>query len=186
MDVSVIAAEKGVPLTKIGVIRGPKGYGTVDPDGDPWAAKMVGKRCDWLDKQFKKLELLHKSGNTEEYEKEVRFFYDRARETWERLIEEKLFAQVVVRFRRGVETKRLRSAVVNNDLFSQIYNGMTAISEFTAHDKPAAAGGSLPEPSTIKIHLGELKTCIEAIEKEAKAVEKEREKLEKAPKPSAA
>jgi len=71
-----------VPLAKIGVRRGAGGYGTVDPDGDPWEAKLLGKRRGWLEQQLAKIKKLHTDGQTEEYEKETRFFYVRLRETW--------------------------------------------------------------------------------------------------------
>lgn len=114
----------------------------------------------------------------------MRFFYDRLRETWERLIEEGLFANVIVRYRRSVETKRLAGAVLDDAFVKRVYDGMTAISEYTAHDRPAAAGAMWPDPSTIKQHLDDLTTTMAAVETESKAVAKRREKLEKAPAPA--
>lgn len=183
MDASLIAAEKQVPLTKVGVRRGPKGYGTIDPDGDPWAASVLGKRQAWLEQQLGKLKTLHKDGSTQEYEKEVQFFYSRLRETWERVIEEGLFANVVVRYRRGIETKRLTHAVLEDEMVMRVYHAMTAISAHTGHDTPAAAGAALPDPDEIKTHLDALATCIADIKAQAKAADKRRGKLEKPPTP---
>lgn len=180
-DASSVAAEKQVPLSKIAIRRKGTASGVVDPDGDPWIAKILSQRRGWLERQYAKLKGLHGSGADDEYEKEMRYFYDRLRETWERLIEESMFANVVVRFRRGIETKRLAEAVVDDETVTRVFRGMTEISEFTAHDRPSAAGGTLPDPSTIKKHLDDLIACMGAIAVEAKVVKKRRELLEKAP-----
>lgn len=184
MDASFIAAEKQVPLTKIGIRHGPNGFGTVDPDGDPWTAKTLSRRQAWLEQQHARLKKLYEAeGATEGYEKEVHFFYDRLRETWERVIEEGLFANVVVRFRRGLETKRLAEAVITDEIFVSIYRGMTAVSAYTGHDKPVAAGASPPDPALMRQHLIDLIACLGVIKAESAIVTKRREKLEKAPAP---
>lgn len=182
-DLSFIAAEKQIALSKIAIQRGPKGFGTVDPDGDPWTAKILGKRRAWLEQQHAKLKKLHETGHTAEYEKEARFFYDRLRQTWERLIEEGLFANVVVRYRLSVQTQRLSEAVIDDDLVTRVYTGMKVVSEFTAHDRPAAAGPSWPDPVQIKEHLDQLTDCLNTIGTESKVAAKRRQKLEKAPAP---
>ncbi|MDE2166091.1 MAG: AAA family ATPase [Alphaproteobacteria bacterium] len=185
-DATFIAAEKQIPLNRIAIGRGPNGYGCVDPDGDPWNAKMLGKRRQWLEQQHAKLKKLHTSGNGEEFQKEASFFYGRLRETWERLIEEGLFANVVVRYRRSVETKRLSEVAIDDATFSQVYHGMTAISEYTGHDTPAAAGVAWPDPDTMKGHLDDLIACMAAVDAASKVAKKHREKLEKAPQQKAA
>jgi len=182
VDASSIAAEKQVPLTKIGVRRGPHGFGTIDPEGDPWAAKTLPRRRDWLVRQLTTLQRMgDTAGGTDDYEKEARFFYDRLRETWERLIEEGLFASVIVRYRRSVETKRLKEAVIDDDMVSRIYSAMSSISEYTAHDKPLAAGPLLADPTIAKQHLDDLTACIDLVKDQSKSVARRREKFEKPP-----
>ncbi|MDP2331840.1 MAG: AAA family ATPase [Reyranella sp.] len=182
IDIATLAAEAKVPVTRVAVQRGAKGFGTVDPDGDPWEAKLLGRRRAWLEQQLAKLKKLHAAGQKDEYEKEAQYFYIRLRETWERMVEEKLFANVVVRFRRSVETKRLAEAVVDDELVTKVFHGMSAISSYAAHDTPAAAGVHWPDPDGVAAHLSSLSECLAAIEVESKATKVRREKLEKAPK----
>jgi energy-coupling factor transporter ATP-binding protein EcfA2 len=184
MDTSAIAVEKQIPLTKIAIQRGPKGCGTVDPTGDPWTAKTLGKRRAWLDQQLGILKKVHDAANAAEYEAQARSFYDHLRETWERLIEEGLFANVIVRYRRSVETRRLTQAVLDDALVTRVYAAMATVSEYTAHDRPTAAGASWPNPTAAKEHLDELISCVAAIDAASKAAEVRRKKLEKAPAPA--
>ncbi|MFN4163106.1 MAG: AAA family ATPase [Ferrovibrio sp.] len=180
-DAAVVAAEKQVPMKRIAVRRGPNGFGTVNPDGDPWQAKTLDRRKHWLTQQLKEITTLHDNGDMENYEKEAGYFYLRLRETWERLIEEKLFADVVVRYRRSVQTLKLVGAVLDDDLVMRVYHSMTAISEHAAHDDPAAAGASLPDPDQAKRHLEDIVDCISAVEAASKEAGKRRAKLQKPP-----
>ncbi len=175
------AAEKQVALTRIALMRGPEGYGTVEPDGDPWAAKLLGRRRAWLEKQLSRLKTIYESGNSDQYEKEAKFFYDRLRETWERLIEEGLFANVVVRYRPSVQTRTLPEAVLDDSIVARVYNAMSIVSEYTAHDRPAAAGASWPNPTIMEQHLKDLVKCIDEVKRESKAAGDRRKKLEQPP-----
>lgn len=87
----------------------------------------------------------------------------------------------MVRYRRSIETTRLRLAVLDDDIVMRVYNGMTTVSPYSGHDRPAAAGATWPAPDTIKQHLDELIACIGLIKKEAGIVEQRRKKFEKPP-----
>jgi hypothetical protein len=167
------AAEDAVPIEVLGIRRGPNGFGMRDPDGDPWAAKSIGGRKQWLTQQLSNLKKLQLAAS-DEYEAQLRFFYDRLRESWERLIEEKVFAGVIMRFQPQVATLRLREAVLDDDIFAQIHFGMTAVSNYTGHDRAAAKGGALAEPTECEEDLEAFCKCLDDIEKSAKIVEKSR------------
>lgn len=172
-EVGYYAAKEQVPLKVSGIHRGAKGFGTLDPDGQPWLTRNLGNRRQWLEKQLATLKNLH-AESSGDYEKELRFFYDRLRESWEKLIEEKIFAQVIGRFQPQVQTQRLRDAVIDNDIFARIHFGMTATSNYTGHDRAAAKGGALADPAECEKDLKEFIDCLDEIETKSKAVAKER------------
>jgi energy-coupling factor transporter ATP-binding protein EcfA2 len=168
------ADKETVPIRILGIRRGPKGYGTLDPDGDPWPTKSIGQRKDWLTHQLAKLRTLHAESSVE-YDSQVLFFFDRLRETWERLVEEKIFAKVVGRFDPRVQTTRLDEAVVDDDIVRQVYYGMTEVSRYTGHDSAAAKGVTLPDPDEALKQLAALENCIKDVEQKSKLAKRARE-----------
>jgi energy-coupling factor transporter ATP-binding protein EcfA2 len=135
------ATKNRIPIRVLGIRRGPNGFGSLDPDGEPWLAKHLAGRRQWLTEQLARLKKMHAEASAD-YEPQLRFFYDRLRESWEKFIEERLFAQVVSRFQPQVQTQRLKEAVLDDELVSQVYFGMTAVSSYTGHDRPAGKGGA--------------------------------------------
>ncbi|MFG6439769.1 hypothetical protein [Roseateles sp. LKC17W] len=99
--------------------------------------------------------------------------YRRMRDTWELLIEEHLFAGTVKRFRRAIETSKLRYVSVDDAEASAVYNGMTRCSNFT-HEGGAEAPPALPEPSEFISDVEALATSLQTIENNKKATEKRR------------
>lgn len=59
--------------------------------------------------------------------------------SWERAVEEVLLREVIMRFRKGVETQRLAGVVVEDDDYAQVNAGMTKCSNY-AHDKALLGG----------------------------------------------
>jgi hypothetical protein len=175
------AAKAATPLRVLGIRRGPHGFGSLDPDGEPWSAKQLSGRRQWLETQLALLKKLHANAD-HDYEIQLRFFYDRLRESWEKLIEERLFAQVIARFQPQVQTTRLREAVIDDDIVTQIHFGMTAASSYTGHDRPAAKGGALADPAECERDLKALIKCLEETDAKSKVAAKSREAKLKAPK----
>lgn len=173
-EVSFYAAKEQVSLKISGIYCGPKGFGTLDPDGPPWLTRDLGNRRQWLERQLASLKKLYVE-SSEAYEKELRFFYARLRESWEKLIEEKVFAQVIGRFQPQVQTLRLRAAVIDDDIYSRIHFGMSAVSSFTGHDKAGAKGGGLADPAECEKDLREFVGCLEEVREKSKNVAKARD-----------
>jgi hypothetical protein len=121
-----------------------------------------------------RLKKMHAEASAD-YEPQLRFFYDRLRESWEKLIEERLFAQVVSRFQPQVQTLRLKEAVLDDELVSQVYFGMIAVSSYTGHDRPAGKGGALAEPPECEKHLAAFIECLDQAETKSKAAAKIRD-----------
>lgn len=168
------ATKNQTPIRVLGIRRGPNGFGSLDPDGEPWLAKHLAGRRQWLTEQIARLEKMHTDASPD-YEAQLRFFYDRLRETWEKFIEERLFAQVISRFQPQVQTLRLNQAVIDDDLVSQVYFGMTAVSSYTGHDRPAGKGGALAEPAECEKHLASFIECLDQAEAKSKQAAKIRD-----------
>jgi len=97
------------------------------------------------------------------------------RETWELLIEEHLFAGTVKRFRRSIETSKLRYVSVDDAEAGAgaVYNGMTRCSNFT-HEGGAEAPPALPEPDEFLADVEELAAALKLIDDNKKATKKRR------------
>ncbi|MBA3511599.1 AAA family ATPase [Sphingomonas sp.] len=175
-------AHQQVPLRRLAIIKTPISTGVIDPSGDPWAAKSVPQRVDWLNNKLSHAKKAFEAGNQEEFAGQSRDFYFGLRPTWERLVEELLLKSVVVRFRLSVETTRLAEVVVDDDLFLMVSNGMSETSALAAHDQAAIPNAPWPEPDEMEAHLRTLTGCIAAVDAKSKATKKVREALLKPPK----
>lgn len=76
--------------------------------------------------------------------RQVDGFYKRVRTTWERAVEERLFAGVVERFERDVKTKSLKDVQVTQELIQRVEDGMTRASRYVHED---AFTAQVPLPS---------------------------------------
>ncbi|MCP3686039.1 MAG: AAA family ATPase [bacterium] len=137
----------GVPITTQSLIRQKEGFGIAEPDL-PFEGKSATKRIGALKAQQQSITKLHRDGDEEEYRRQTVDAYNRLRMTWERAVEEVLLREVVMRFRKGIETQRLAGVVVEDDDYKQVYSGMTKCSNY-AHDKALIGGVAVPEPDEL-------------------------------------
>lgn len=143
-------------------------------EGLPFEGKRLGARVNELRDQAKRAKkALEEERNHDLYNDIVRNGYRRMRDTWELLIEEHLFAGTVKRFRRAIETSKLRYVSVDDAEASAVYNGMTRCSNFT-HEGGAEAPPALPEPNEFIADVDALATALQTIENNKKATEKRR------------
>lgn len=103
----------------------------------------------------------------------VRGGYRRARDTWELLVEDLLFAGTVKRFRRSVDTKKLRYVVVEDHDVKAVYEGMTRCSNYV-HDGGAEAPIALPSPDEFMADVEKLGAAVGIIKARKDDVEKRR------------
>jgi hypothetical protein len=170
-----------VPLKRMAVANTGKEAGVVDPDGDPWAAKSLPKRIDWLEAQLARAKKADAENDVEGKAQHSHNFYFRLRPTWERLVEETLFAGVVLRFRQGVETTRLAEVVVDDEIFKMIHDAMTVTSAMAAHDTAMGPNVPYPQPDEMTEHLEALKACVANIKAKSGATRKIRDAMVKVP-----
>jgi energy-coupling factor transporter ATP-binding protein EcfA2 len=166
------ARSAGINIYTQSLSRRSVGYGVTNPDL-PFEAKTTTKRIGELINHHQLIEKLCRDGEEDEHRKQTIDAYFRLRITWERAVEEWLFGGVVLRFRKGIETNRLRSVVVEDSDYEQVYAGMTKCSNY-AHDKAMNGGIAIPAPEELYSDIQALDSWLKKLEKRCKEVQKRR------------
>lgn len=151
------ASEAQVPTAThwLTLSMGAPGY--VNASEQPWEVQDVKTRLNELERRLAAAKRIADHAS-DEYRASVTHFYTGLRETWERLVEEQLLANVVQRFRLGVETRSLRIVEVTDDDYAKVYFAMTRASEFSGHDRAIARQLAAPTPDELAHDLKELRT----------------------------
>lgn len=166
------AKTAGVPITTQSLTRRAEGFGIADPEL-PFEGKNASKRISALKAWHQTIAKLHKDGEEQEHRKQTVDAYFHLRMTWERAVEEVLLRNVVLRFRKSVETQRLAGVVVDDNDFAQVFTGMKKCSNY-AHDKALIGGVAVPEPNELLNDITALESWRDAIEQRSKDTEKRR------------
>jgi energy-coupling factor transporter ATP-binding protein EcfA2 len=162
----------GVQIATQSLTRRSEGFGVTDPDL-PFEGKSTGKRIGALKAQQQTIAKLHRNGEEQEYQRQTIDAYFRLRMAWERAVEEVLLREVIIRFRKGIETQRLAGVVVEDDDYAKVYAGMTKCSNY-AHDKALQGGIAFPEPGDLLDDIMVLDTWRQSIEDRSKVTAKKR------------
>lgn len=110
-------------------------------------------------------------------------FFDQLRATWERTVEEVVLNEVVLRFRKGVETRRLRGVVLDDEDFKTVYDAMSLGSDETpAHDHATEALEALKTPDDLDAEITRLREFGKRLASKQAEAEKRRELLISPPK----
>ena len=118
------ADARGVPTEAIALFADAANAGKIDPSGVIWKGLNVKKRLGRIKSQFAPLKKLYQVSPAD-YEYEVKNLYGRLRDTYERLVEECIFCEVVRRGIDRVETQRLRFVHLSDVLAIRFDEGMT-------------------------------------------------------------
>jgi len=175
------ALRAGVPLRTEWIARqGTDLFGIIDDTNRPWLAMTVNQRLAKIESEIASL------GRTYNHDEEthrlaVRTVYTMMRETWERIVEEILFAGVIDRFRPEVMTLRLRAAHVEQDDYKTVHEGMATCSRYSGHDQAKETSPSLPTFTTIRTDFDSLKTYANKAKDRKTKLEKEGKVFEAAP-----
>ena len=166
------AKSAGVAITTQSLVRRAEGYGIADSEL-PFEGKNTSARLGALRNQHQMIAKLHKNGEEQEHKRQTIEAYVRLRMTWERAVEEVLFRQVVLRFRKGVETQRLAEVLVEDGDYAQVSAGMAKCSNYP-HDKAMEGGVAVPDPDELLADIETLETWRILIEKKSKETAKRR------------
>lgn len=137
------AKTRGSTPLALSLSRTPEGYGVAE-ESLPFAGSNIKARVGMLRNKQVDCARMHKNGDVAGYRLHVRDFYNDLRMSWERGVEELLFNNVVIRFRKGIETTRLSKVQVNPEDLAAINKGMTTCSNYTGHDGAMVANLSAP------------------------------------------
>ncbi|MGL6162421.1 AAA family ATPase [Microbulbifer sp.] len=162
----------GVEISTQSLKRRAEGFGVADPEL-PFEGKNASKRIGALKAQQQSIAKLYKNGEEQEHRKKTVDAYFQLRMAWERAVEEVLLRQVILRFRKGVETQRLAGVVVDDEDYAQVNAGMARCSNY-AHDKALMGGVAVPDPDELLADIMALETWRTQIEKRSVETAKKR------------
>lgn len=154
------------------LIRRAEGFGIADPEL-PFEGKNASKRIGALKVQHQMIAKLHRDGDEQEYRRHTVDAYFRLRMAWERAVEEVLLREVILRFRKGVETQRLAGVVVDDGDYAQVNSGMTKCSNY-AHDKASMGGVAIPDPDELLADINALDSWRRTVDERGKAIAQKR------------
>jgi energy-coupling factor transporter ATP-binding protein EcfA2 len=137
------ADDAHVPCHVQHIWRQGRDVGRVD-EHPPFKTMNFKQRVGRLDQDVAAMRQGERPSDNDEAWRQVEGFYKRVRTTWERAVEERLFAGVVERFERDVKTKSLKNLQITSDLIEQVNEGMTRASLYVHEDAYAA---QVPLPS---------------------------------------
>jgi ABC-type uncharacterized transport system ATPase subunit len=105
--------KSGVTVFTQSLTRRPEGFGVTD-SGLPFEGMNTKARVGFLRNKQQAIKTLHTSGDELAHRRQTAEVYQQLRIAWERAVEEVLFGNVVLRFRKGIETNRLADVSVED------------------------------------------------------------------------
>ena len=117
----------------------------IPEDGNPFEGMNTSARVKFLRAQQQEIAKICRAGDEPECRRRTIDAYRDLRETWERAVEEVLLRKVVLRFRYGIETQRLKEVLVEDSDNEQVNEGMAKCSKYL-HDKAPIGGIAVPDP----------------------------------------
>ncbi|KRR09831.1 AAA family ATPase [Bradyrhizobium valentinum] len=150
------AARHGARAKLVSLSRGPSGTGIVT-DGLPWQHASLKDRIDKLEKDGRAARALYDANDEEQYRDAAIGIYNRLRASWERGLEDVLFAGVILRHRDYIDAKNLRRVTAVEAADVDVYrNNFKKCSDLVeAHDPSRGRDASVPPPDEI---MADIKT----------------------------
>ena len=135
-ELCLAAKGRGIEPVTTALFSDRKRAGRVDPAGMSWKGLAVSKRIGLIKNSFAPFAKLHASSPAD-YEFQVKNLYGRVRDTYERVIEEVIFHDIVRRGSDEVQTLKLRYVSLSDALAIRFHEGMSNANTHS-HDNPAA------------------------------------------------
>lgn len=148
------AQQAGVPIQKQSVIRGPEGCGVTDPEL-PFEGMNTRARVGYLRNKQQYIKKIYQAGGDLEHRRLTADAYRQLRLAWERAVEEVLLQNVVLRFRKSIETQRLASVLVEDSDYATVDHWMSKCSNY-AHDLALLGGVEVRDPDELLADINAL------------------------------
>ncbi|WP_133365514.1 AAA family ATPase [Qipengyuania sediminis] len=165
----------GIDPVTIALFSDKKVAGRVDPTGIGWKGAPVKKRIGRIKDAFAPLPKIH-SASPAEYEMQIKHLYGRLRDTYERVVEEIIFCDIVRRGVDVVQTQKLRMVHLSHPLAIRFHEGMTKANTHS-HDNPAADTVPVPPPEEFLEDVAFLEALIADLKAESQAAEAARPQM---------
>ena len=148
----------GVTAETIALFADATNAGKVDPAGVVWRGLNVNKRLARIRNDFAPIKKSH-AVSPADYEIAIKNLYGRLRDTYERLVEEYIFCDVIRRGVDRIETQKLRMVHLSDVLAVRFHEGMSKANTYS-HDNPAAATVAVPDPNEFENDLASIENLI--------------------------
>lgn len=169
------ADAEGIEPVTIALFSDKDAAGKIDPYGMVWKGLTVDKRIKRLKNDVAPLAKLHATSPAE-YEYKLKNLYGRLRDTYERVVEEVIFRDIVRRGVDVIQTQLLRYVRLSDELAIRFYEGMTRANTHS-HDNPAADTVQVPSPDTFNVEIAELEKLVEDLRAESVVTEAARPQM---------
>ncbi|KAA8473615.1 AAA domain-containing protein [Arcticibacter tournemirensis] len=148
------AEEAGLDCTLVSIRRHADATGVIFKD-IPWPATGVKQRLGFLRNMLVGIKKIDTSADSDKYLMSIKNWYMLLRETWERMVEEKVLNGVVERFSPGVSTQRLKKINITPSILAEVESGMTESSSWV-HDAAANLNPTIPDTAKAEQDLLQL------------------------------
>lgn len=155
------AGRAGRPVVTQSLVRQAQGFGVASPNL-PFEGLSSSKRVGFIKTIHVEAVKAQKLGEEEAHHELTVKAYYYLRLAWERAVEEVLLRNVVLRFRKGVETQRLSGVTVTDADYARVEAGMAKCSNY-AHDKAQFGGVAVPDPDELMSDLVEFEAFIKEV-----------------------
>jgi hypothetical protein len=172
------ADDKGIVPVTIAVFSDAAAAGQVDEGGIAWKGLSVAKRINKLRNDSAGIQKLHATSPTD-YEVTIKSHYGRMRDTYERVVEEVIFCDIVRRGVDVIQTQKLRLVTLSDELAIRFHEGMSNANTHS-HDNPASATVPVPSPKGFNSDLDALEKLVVDLKAASAAAEGARPQMKPA------
>lgn len=165
----------GIEPVTVALFSDGEAAGKIDSAGMVWKGLTVAKRVGQLKNDSAGLLKLH--GNSpSQYEVSIKNLYGRLRDTYERMVEEIIFRDIVRRGVDVIQTQLLRYVTLPDGLAIRFHEGMTRANTHS-HDNPASDTVPVPTADDFKADIAELERLVEDFKAESAKAEAARPQM---------
>ncbi|NOE24829.1 AAA family ATPase [Ruegeria sp. HKCCD6157] len=169
------AEDRGIEPATVALFSDMDAAGKVDAAGMVWKGLNVKRRIGRIKNDFAPLPKLLATSPSE-YEYRVKNLYGRLRDTYERVIEEVVFCDIVRRGSDAIQTQLLRYVTLPDDLAIRFHEGMT-LANTHSHDNPAADTVPVRTPIEFQSDLDALELLVHDFREASKTAEAARPQM---------